>query len=1644
MRKRRANYRALILSLKLGFVALVVCLVLANKIDAAQTAPVTSPCSNGIAVSDPLQNPLLVNDCDILLLTLETLISEAGLNWSPSVSILRWEGVTVVGLPPRVTELQVHGDKLSSGHPTSGAIPPELGRLSELTMVDLRQNALTGEIPPELGNLGNLKSLILNGNQLSGAIPDELDGLIKLQGLYLGSNQLTGKIPAALLGLRNLKTLYLPGNKLSGTIPLELRGLDNLNSLYLYQNDLTGSIPAWLGELMNLRVLSLNDNKFAGEIPPELSRLTSLETLQLNHNYLSGIIPSELGKLTSLEELALIDNQFTGEIPPELSNLANLDSLHLSENQLTGEIPVEFGQLTNLAVLGLNGNQLTGAIPAELEGLVWLEKLWLRDNEFSGCIPPSLLDITTNDMGELGLPPCDESQEVGPSHEAVDRCSNGVAVPGQQDAPLLVQDCNILLSVRDALSGGGRTLGWSADSSIFEWEVVSIGGNPARVTVLWIRGDNEGTANLRGSIPPELGGLTGLVSLGLMDNALTGEIPPELGGLVNLRELLLAGNELTGEIPTELGNLVNLEELDLYSNQLTGNIPPELGNLASLKTMQLDRNHLHGDIPADLGRLINLRGLGLSENQLTGEIPASLSRLTNLEWLNLAKNQLTGKIPPELGSLTKLYSLGLNDNQLSGDIPSELGNAIGLIYLSAGGNQLAGIIPPELGQLGELVSLSLPRNKLSGTIPLELGNLSNLRSLHLHNNELTGSIPQELGKLAYLRTLHLPGNKLVGCLPPTLSGLDDPGFQDEGTKCFTVEGAVLTMSTSHLLPNNDLQITGVGDATNGAVSLDGTSITYVHDDSETSKGGFTYFVNDGASAFTKKLTIEVTPVNDPPSPVGDRVSVDEGSSVSIDESSLLINDFDAEIDPLHVAGVGSAINGSVHVDGKSITYVHDGSETTTGGFEYEVSDGADTSTAMVKVDVSPVNDPPELAGDSIEVAEGSTVLIDGSTLLANDLDAENDPLRVTGVGDAFNGSVLLNGGTIAFTHDGSETITGGFTYAVSDGVDTSNAMVIVEVSPVNDPPELAGDSVGVKEGKSVSIDGLTLLENDLDAEHDPLRVTGVGDAVNGSVSFDGGTIAFTHDGSETITGGFTYSVSDGVDTSNAMVIVEVSPVNDPPELAGDSVGVKEGKSVSIDGLTLLENDLDAENDPLRVTGVGDAFNGSVLLNGGTIAFTHDGSETITGGFTYLVSDGVDTSNAMVTVEVSPVNDPPEPAADSIKVDEGSTVLIDGSSLLANDLDAENDPLRVTGVGDAFSGSVLLNGGTIAFTHDGSETTTGGFTYSVSDGVDTSNAMVTVEVSPVNDPPELAGDSVGVKEGKSVSIDGLTLLENDLDAENDPLRVTGVGDAVNGSVLLDGGTIAFTHDGSETITGGFTYFVSDGVDTSNAMVTVEVSPVNDPPEPAADSIKVDEGSTVLIDGSTLLANDLDAENDPLRVTGVGDAFNGSVLLNGGTIAFTHDGSETTTGGFTYSVSDGVDTSNAMVTVEVSPVNDPPEPTADSIEVDEGSTVLIDGSTLLANDLDAENDPLRVTAVGEAVNGSVSLDGNTITYTHDRSETLDGSFAYIVSDGTDSDSSLVTLTVTPTDDPPAWLFVWVALGIVLAAVLVFATIRLRRRG
>ena len=268
-----------------------------------------SPCATRGAVTNAANNRGLASNCDALVAARDVLAGSATLNWSATLPIADWDGVTMVGSPLRVTRLT------------------------------LRESQLTGTIPPELGGLANLEILDLRGNQLTGEIPTELGSMTNLTYLNLGGNQLTG------------------------TIPIQLGNLTNLGSLYLYENELTGPITKELGSLADLVVLGLYGNQLTGEIPTELGGLTNLERLYLNENQLTGVIPSQLGDLTGLQELYLWGNQLSGPIPPELGRLTNLVKLELSDNQLTGPIPLWLGNLTTLERLNLSQNQLSGTNP---------------------------------------------------------------------------------------------------------------------------------------------------------------------------------------------------------------------------------------------------------------------------------------------------------------------------------------------------------------------------------------------------------------------------------------------------------------------------------------------------------------------------------------------------------------------------------------------------------------------------------------------------------------------------------------------------------------------------------------------------------------------------------------------------------------------------------------------------------------------------------------------------------------------------------------------------------------------------------------------------------------------------------------------------------------------------------------------------------------------------------------------------------------------------------------------------------------------------------------------------------------------------------------------------------------------------------
>ena len=172
--------------------------------------------------------------------------------WMGDAPMGDWHGVETEN--GNVTEIDLGHNRLS------GPIPPELGNLADLRVLNLGLNGLTGPIPPELGNLANLTVLDLGqfplrGGQLSGPIPPELGNLAKLTVLELDHNRLTGPLPEELADLAALRLLRLDKNLLTGPVPAAYGRMSRLHELTLSFNEgMAGPLPSELTSLRRLGV----------------------------------------------------------------------------------------------------------------------------------------------------------------------------------------------------------------------------------------------------------------------------------------------------------------------------------------------------------------------------------------------------------------------------------------------------------------------------------------------------------------------------------------------------------------------------------------------------------------------------------------------------------------------------------------------------------------------------------------------------------------------------------------------------------------------------------------------------------------------------------------------------------------------------------------------------------------------------------------------------------------------------------------------------------------------------------------------------------------------------------------------------------------------------------------------------------------------------------------------------------------------------------------------------------------------------------------------------------------------------------------------------------------------------------------------
>ncbi len=763
------------------------------------------------------------------------------------------------------------------------------------------------------------------------------------------------------------------------------------------------------------------------------------------------------------------------------------------------------------------------------------------------------------------------------------------------------------------------------------------------------------------------------------------------------------------------------------------------------------------------------------------------------------------------------------------------------------------------------------------------------------------------------------------------------------------------------------------------------------------------------------------------------VTCNEGSSANISASELDASDVDDTDDKITYTITAVPANGTLEFNAVAlqvgdtftqqqfgaiinIVYIHDGSETTSDSFEFTVTDGNTTLPAETfNIAINPINDPPSLdMNEPLSVAEGGTgTIITPDNLLAtdpDDIDTDliyevtaipgNGELRLSGTAlnnnDSFSQDDLMNT-LVTYVHDGSHVANDFFDFTLSDATTTlaGTEVFTINVSLTDDQPIIQANlGITVTEGDFNIIQTTQLNTTDEESASDIVTYTLTTLPVNGSLQLndvdlqlnetftqadiDGNLVKYQHDASQTSSDSFGFSVSDGTnDITTQTFNITISDVDNPPTIDTNA------------GLTINEGDVGIVNtNVLNTTDVDDP-----------------------------------STSISYTLTAAPAN---------------GILILDGTQI---------------GVGDSFTQS-QVDADLLTYEHDGGETDVDSFNFTVGDGnTDLAETSFTISVTPVNDEPVLETNTgiTTLNEGASFTITTTELSSSDVDNADDQIfynvNVPANGTLVRGSTtLVDGdefteqdiisGLVEYTHDGSNTTSDEFTFGVSNDATAAVGTQTfsIAITPIDNPPQIVANTgFTLGEGTGKTITTTELSANDENAATDIIftittlpangEITNDGNSlptasptFTQDDLVND-RIRYQHDGSETNSDLFSFSVSDGTQSSDQFdFNIAVTPVNDPPVlETNIAADVALNGTVTISSSLLRSTDVDntvaeiiytvkapvPQSGVLRNGTTAVAVDNTFTqadIDGNQITYQNNVAASGD-SFNFTVSDGTD---------------------------------------------
>ena len=634
-----------------------------------------------------------------------------------------------------------------------------------------------------------------------------------------------------------------------------------------------------------------------------------------------------------------------------------------------------------------------------------------------------------------------------------------------------------------------------------------------------------------------------------------------------------------------------------------------------------------------------------------------------------------------------------------------------------------------------------------------------------------------------------------------------------------------------------------------AAQLDTLVYTPAANASGTPLATFDFTVDDaGAGVVTAQMSIDVTAVNDVPVATANTVSTIEDIAYSFTAADFTYTDVEgdalvsATITNLSLAGGtlthsgGTAVNnGDTLTSAQLDTLVYTPPASTAGAplatFDFSVNDtGTGVVAAQMSIDVAVGNNVPVATANTVVTAEDTAYTFAAADFTYTDV--ESDALV-----SATITNLSLAGGTL--THSGGTAVNSGDTLTAAQ----LNTLIYSPASNANGAPLATFDF-------TVNDSGMGVVSAQMS-----INVTAQPDA----------------------------AVIGGVDTGT---VTE----DDDPDL---------NNLLEVSGsLTII--DPDAGEATFNAGAIGGTYGVITLAANGDWSYAAINSQAPIQGLTTgdiltdtITVSSVDGTTHDIVITIMGTNDAPVAGNDVAVVNEGGSVNI---TVAANDSDVDSalDPGSVAISALPANGSVVVNpDGTITYTHNGGETSTDSFSYTIADmsGAVSNTAMVTLTVNPVNDAPTTSGIAdVNVNEDAASTNIDLNAAFADADNADSELTYSIVGnnniglfalagvDQSTGQLTLD---YATDMNGLATISVRATDPAGLFVDT---LFTVTVNSVNDDPVLQANTgIQATDIAPATISSAELNVIDVDNTDTELVYTVTSLPSNGELRLNGTVMA-----------------------------------------------------------------------------------------------------------------------------------------------------------------